>query len=208
VSYRALADDLQRVAAAIRGHEGALQGTQLASAAERLHTALRKFDALLKADLRGVDPAAGVLRDLLETPAARDALDGKLLRLLGKKHTGRTLSLKKDDTPGDRRQRFYDTMVKAGRAAEAAVAIRAYLERATLPAPPPGDRERVLEELWRLANLDEFALAVAQQRLLEDEKLLRAMAGYAFIKISPRSRPKSIFAALLKFSRRVKENTA
>jgi hypothetical protein len=208
VSYRSLADDLLRVAEAIREHEGGLEGTQLAAAAERLRAALRRFDTLLKNSLRGEDPAVAVLRSLLETPAARTALDDKVLRLLVKKHTGRTLSLKRGDTPGDRRRRFADAIVKAGRAEEAAVAIRAYLDRATLPAPQPEDRERVLEELWRLASLDEFALAVAQQRLLGDERLLRAMAGYAFIKVAPRSRPKSIFAALLKFSRRVRENTA
>ena len=89
-----------------------------------------------------------------------------------------------------------------------AVALAALLAGASRPAPDPGDREKVLAELWRLGALGEGDLEIEKVRLLENEALLRAMAGYAYVKVTPRSAPKSIFTSLLKFARRVQENTA
>lgn len=208
MSYRRLAEGLKRVSERVLAHEQHLQGTRLAAAAEKLEAALQKFSALLEDGLRGVDPAALALRDRLERDEARRRLDPKTLKLLAKKATGKALTLKATDAPHEQRQRFLEAAVKLGRVEEAAAALGAFLAQAARPAPDPADRERVLAELWRLGALGEAELEVEKTRLLENPELLRAMAGYAYVKVTARSSPKSILAALLKFARRVQENTA
>jgi hypothetical protein len=199
---------MKRVSERVLAHEAHLQGTKLATAAEKLEAALLKFSAVLEDGLRGFDPAAVELRDRLETEAARRLLDARTLKLLAKKATGKALTLKAADAPHEQRQRFLEAAVKLGRVDEAAAALAALLAGASRPAPDPGDREKVLAELWRLGALGEGDLEMEQARLLENEALLRAMAGYAYVKVTPRSAPKSIFSSLVKFARRVQENTA
>lgn len=208
MSYSTLADNLRRTADELRVREAALTGPKLAASAEKLSNALARFEALMRDALRGEDPEAIALRDLLETVAVRERLDGKTAKLLLKKAAGKSLPLKKDDTPQDLRRRFLEAAVKADRAGEVLVAVRAHIENIARPLPQPEDRERVLAELWRLASLDEADLAVERDRLLVNHALLRAMAGYAFIKLTAKTTDKSIFNALVKFSRRVRENTA
>jgi hypothetical protein len=208
MSYRTLAENLQSTADNLFVHETSLNGPKLAASAEKLANALSKFDSLVRDVLRGEDPEAIALRDLLETEAVRERLDGKTAKLLLKKAAGKSLSLKKDDTPQDLRRRFLEAAIKAELAGQTLIAVRAHIERMTRPLPPPGDRDQVLAELWRLAGLDETDLAVERERLFADPALLQAMAGYAFIKLTAKSTDKSIFNALVKFARRVRENTA
>lgn len=207
MSYRRLAEGLKRVSERVLAHEEHLQGTRLAAAAEKLEAALQKFSALLEDGLRGLDPAALALRDRLESDEAR-RLDAKTLKLLARKATGKALTLKATDAPHEQRRRFLEAAVKLGRVDEAAAALGAFLAQAARPAPDPADRERVLAELWRLGALGEAELEVEKARLLENPELLRAMAGYAYVKVTARSAPRSILAAVLKFGRRVQENTA
>lgn len=208
MSYRELADKLKRAAETLVRHEADLGGSKLASAAEKLEAALSKFVVILEDGLRGSDPSAVALRDLLETAVARRVLDSKTLKLLAKKASGKALTLKAIDTAGDQRRRFLEAMVKLGRVDEATVGLKALLAGASRPAPDPGDRDKVLEELWRLGTLGEPDLEVEKARLIENPALLRAMAGYAFVKVTAKSAPKTIFANLVKFARRVQENTA
>lgn len=208
MSYRMLAENLHGTAESLRLHEASLSGHKLAASAEKLATALAKFDTLVREALRGEDPEAIALRNLLETEAVRERLDGKTAKLLLKKAAGKSLPLKKDDTPQDLRRRFLEAAIKAELVGQTLVTVRVHIERITRPLPPPGDRQQVLAELWRLAGLDETELAVEQERLFADPALLRAMAGYAFIKLTAKTTDKSIFNALVKFSRRVRENTA
>jgi len=208
MSYRTLAENLQSAAKNLLVHETSLNGLKLAASAEKLASALAKFDTLVRDAIRGEDPEAIALRDLLETEAVRERLDGKTAKLLLKKAAGKSLPLKKDDTPQGLRRRFLEAAIKAEIAGQALVAVRAHIQHITRPLPSPGDREQVLAELWRLACLDETALAVERERLFTDPALLRAMAGYAFIKLTAKTTDKSIFNALVKFSRRVRENTA
>lgn len=208
MSYRSLAEQLQRTAETMARNEAALQGAKLATAAEKLESALSKFTVALRDVLRGVDPAAVALRDLLETEGARRILDAKTLKLLAKKASGKALTLKAADSPSDQRRRFLDAMVKLGRVDEATAGFKGLLAGASRPAPDPGDREKVLAELWRLGTLSEADLEIEKARLFENETLLRAMAGYAYVKVTAKSAPKTIFANLVKFARRVQENTA
>lgn len=208
MSYRTLADNLQGTAEKLRLHEASLNGPRLAASAEKLTNALARFDTLMRDALRGEDPEAIALRDLLETGAVRERLDGKTAKLLLKKAAGKSLPLKKEDTPQDLRRRFLEVAIKTDRAGQALVVVRAHIESITRPLPPPDDRERVLAELWRLADLDETGLSVERDRLFAHPALLRAMAGYTFIKLTTKTTDKSIFNALVKFSRRVRENTA
>jgi hypothetical protein len=208
MSYRTLSDQLQSTAERLRAHADSLTGPRLATGAEKLSTALTRFDALLRDALRGEDPEAIALRDLLETEAVRERLDGKTAKLVFKKAAGKSFPARKDEAAQDLRKRLLEAAVKLERAGEVAVALRAHLESATRPLPPPEDRERVLAELWRLAALGEPDLAVERERLLGHPTLLRTMAGYAFIKVGAKSSDKSVFNALVKFARRVRENTA
>lgn len=208
MSYLTLAENLQTVAERLRAHGASLDGAKLAASAEKLAIALARFDALVRDVLRGVDPAAIALRDQLEMEVVRERLDGKTAKLLFKKATGKGFSLKKDDTPQDMRRRFLDAAVKAERAGEALIALRAHFENLTRPLPATDNREQVLSELWRLADLDETGLVVERDRLLGHPALLRAMAGYTFIKVSAKTSDKSVFNALVKFARPVRENTA
>lgn len=208
MSYKRLAEDLRQTAAAVLSHEDHLEGPKLAAAAEKLEGTLRKFSELLRDQLRGFDPAAVALRALLESEPARHTLDAKALKLLAKKVTGKALTLKATDASQDQRKRFLDAAVKAGRAEEAATALGALLAGAARPAPDPGDREKVLAELWRLGTLGEAELEIEKARLLENPVLLRAMAGFAYVKLTAKSAPKTIFSNLVKFARRVQENTA
>lgn len=208
MSYRTLADNLFSTAENLRLHGESLSGPKLAASAEKLANALARFDTLVRDARRGEDPEAIALRDLLETEVVRERLDGKTAKLLLKKAAGKSLPLKKDEAPQDLRRRFLEAALKAELAGKVLVAVRAHIERMTRPLPPPGDREQVLAELWRLASLDETDLAVERERLFADPALLRAMAGYAFIKLTAKTTEKSIFNALVKFARRVRENTA
>jgi hypothetical protein len=208
VSYRRLVERLTSVAGTIVAHEGHLEGVKLAAAAEKLEAAASRFSALLHDQLRGFDPAAVALRDLLETEAARQLLDAKTLKLLGKRVTGKALTLKASDTPADHRKRFLEAALKLGKLDGAATAVGALLVEASRPAPDPGDREKVLAELWRLGKLADADLEIERARLMQNPALLRAMAGYAYVKVTPKSAPKTIFANLVKFARRVQENTA
>jgi len=208
VSYRELAYQLRRTAETVTRHEASLQGPKLASAAEKLEGTLSKFAAVLQDSLRGVDPAAIALRDLLETEPARRILDAKTLKVLAKGASGKALTLKASDSAADQRRRFLEAVVKLGKVDEATVALKGLLAGASRPAPDPGDREKVLAELWRLGTLEEADLEVEKARLLGNPSLLRAMAGYAYVKVTAKSAPKTIVANLLKFARRVQENTA
>lgn len=208
MSYRKLADELKRTAETLLRHEAELGGGKLAAAAEKVETALSKFTEILQEGLRGFDPSAVALRDLLETDGARRALNSKTLKLLAKKASGKALTLKATETPSDQRRRFHEAMVKLRRVDEAAVGLKALLAGASRPAPDPEDRDKVLAELWRLGTLGEPDLEVEKARLIENPTLLRAMAGYAFVKFTAKSAPKTIFANLVKFARRVQENTA
>jgi hypothetical protein len=208
VSYRELAGELEQIARRVREHESRLTGARLAAAADRVTAAARKFAGLLDGVLRGFDPEAVALRELLETDAAREALDGKALRLLAKKATGKALPLKAADAPQDARRRFLELAVAQGKAGEAAAAARAFLAAAGAPGPDAGDREAVLAEVWKLGTLPPVELELARARLLRNERLLRAMAGCTFVKTTPRSKPATIFAAVVKFARRVNENVS
>jgi hypothetical protein len=208
VSYRSLAERLQQIAETVGRNEPALKGPKLAAAAERLEGSLVTFAAALQEALRGVDPAAVALRDLLETDGTRRILDAKTLKLLAKKASGKALTLGAADSSSDQRRRFFDAMVKLGRVDEATTGLKGLLATAARPAPDPGDREKVLAELWRLGTLTEADLEVEKARLFANESLLRAMAGYAYVKVTAKSAPKTVFANLVKFARRVQENTA
>lgn len=208
MSYESLADQLRRTADTLAANASRLQGTKLAEAADKVAAALKKLEAALQAALKESDPAVFALRDLLETKDARSALDAPTLKALAKRVSGKALTLKATDTPEDRRRRFLDAMVKLEKAHEATVALRALLEAASRPAPDPSDRERVLDEVWRLAKLGEMELEVERERLLANPQLLRAMALHTYVKVTVKSAPRTIFANLLKFARRVQENTA
>jgi hypothetical protein len=208
VSYTRLAELLTRAGQAIATNEDALQGTKLAAAAEKLEPAVNKFMALLGEALRGVDPSVVALRDLLETEPVQRVLDVKTVKILAKKLSGKALTLKATDTASDRRRRFLDAMVKHGRTEEACVGLRAALSGLARPAPDPENRDAVLAELWRLGTLSDTELEMETTRYVENPSLLRAMAGYAYVKVTAKSAPKTIFANLLKFARRVQENTA
>ncbi len=208
MSYHALAGELEQVARRVREHAADLTGLKLAAAADRLTVAARRFAGLLDAALRGFDPDAVALRELLESETARAALDGKALRLLAKKAAGKPLGLKATDAPQDARKRFLDLAVAQGRAREAAAAVRAFLEAEGVAGPDAGDRDAVLAEVWKLGTLAGADLELARARLLKNERLLRAMAGYTFVKTTPRSKPATIFTAVVKFAKRVNENVS
>jgi hypothetical protein len=208
VSYGDLAVRLKQAAETVGRHEASLQGVKLASAAEKLDAALSRFMALVQDSLRGIDPAAIALRDLLASEEARRLLDAKSLKLLAKQASGKPLTLKATDAADDHRRRFLEAMVKLGRVEDGTAKLRALLADASRPAPDPADREKVLADLWRLGTLGETELEVEKARLIANVPLLRAMAGYAYVKVTARSAPKTIFANLVKFARRVAENTA
>jgi len=208
VSYRRLAESLGEASRTILAHEDDLQGPKLASAAEKVEAALARFSALLQNELRGFDPAVVALRDRLETEEARRVLDAKALKLLARKATGKALTLKATDTPEDQRRRFLEAAVKHGRVGEADAALAGLLANLSRPSPAVDDRDKVLAELWRLGTLADADLEVEKGRLLDNPDLLRAMAGFAYVKVTARSSPKTIFANLIKFARRVQENTA
>jgi hypothetical protein len=208
VSYARLAHELQATAQQVAAHERQLEGVPLARAAERLEAALRQFRSALDDALRGFAPAVVALRDLLESEGARSRLDAKTLKLLAKKASAKALTLKAADTPADQRKRFLDQAVKLGRAEEAALALRAFLAGAARPSPALDDRDKVLAELWRLGALSEADFEIEQPALLEKPDLLRAMAGYAHVKTTTRTSPKTMLTNLVKFARRVQENTS
>lgn len=208
MSYQTLAERLGRTARRLRDHEPHLEGVKLAAAAAKLDASLVKFDALLDALLRGFDPDAVELRDLLESDAARAALDAKHLKLLAKKATSKALSLKAADSPQDSRKRLLDLAVAQGKAADTTAAVRAFLDALAAPAPPPHDRAAVLQEVWRLGKLAGADLELAKGRVLANEPLLRAMAQHTYVKVTPRSKPASILSAVIKFARRVDENVS
>ncbi len=208
MSYERLASELQRVAGALSEHERRLEGAKLAAAASRLDTALAKFADLLDELLRAVDPEVEALRQALAGESGRRHLDAKALKLLFKSATGKALTLKAGEAREADERRFVEGALKHGRVAQTLVAVRACLTDAARPAPDPGDREALLAELWRLGRLSAAELELETPRLLGDFELLRAMAGHAYVKVSARSSPKTVLANLVKFARRVNENTA
>lgn len=208
MSYARLAHELQAVARQVAEHEGKLEGVRLARAAERLEAALGQFRTVVDEALRGFAPAVVGLRDLLESEGARSRLDAKTLKLLAKKATAKALTLKTTESPADHRKRFLDLAVKHGRAEEATLALRTFLAGAARSAPPLGDRDQVLAELWRLGALSEADFEIEKPALLEKPELLRAMAGYAHVKTTARTSPKTMLTNLVKFARRVQENTS
>lgn len=208
MSYHALAAELEQIARRVREYEDRLTGLKLAAAADKLTVAARKFTGLLEAALRGVDPDAVALRELLESETARDAFDGKALKLLARKAAGKTLTLKATDAPQDARKRFLDLAVAQGRAREAAAAVREFLEAEGAAGPDAGDRDAVLAEVWKLGALSGPDLELARARILKNDRRLRAMAGWTYVKTTPRSKPATIFAAVVKFAKRVNENVS
>lgn len=208
MSYQNLADDLTRTAERLRAHDADLQGVKLAKAAERLRGSVKRFGATLEALLRGVDPAAIALKSLLDSPDARKRLDARSLRLLSKKATGKPVTLKRTDAPRDQRRRLLEAAVKHGKVREVTQAVRAFLLDARRPAPDLENREAVLEVLWSLGKLSGTDLEIEKLRLIENEALLRSMAGFAYVKTTPRSTPRAILTRLVKFSQRVRENVS
>ncbi len=208
MSYARLEQELRRVADALREHEPRLEGAKLAAAAARLDAALLKFSGLLDDLLRACDPAVDALRRLLADDEARRLLDAKALKAIFKQATGKALTLKAGEGREADERRFVEGAVKQGRVAQALSELRARLDEAARPAPDARDREAVLKELWALGRLDEAALELRKPRLLADVELLHAMAGHAYVKFTPRTSPKTLLANLVKFARRVNENTA
>jgi hypothetical protein len=208
VSYLNLADALTRIAERLRAHDADLQGVKLAQAAERLRGSLGRFEATLEPVLRGVDPEAIALKSLLDSPDARRRLETRSLRLLGKKATGKAVNLKRTDTPRDQRRRLLEAAIKHGKVREVTQAVRAFLLDARRPAPDLGNRDAVLEVLWSLGRLSATDLEIEKLRLLENEALLRSMAGFGYVKTTPRSTPRAILTKLVKFSQRVRENVS
>jgi hypothetical protein len=208
VSYDALAGELEQIARRVREHQARLDGVKLAGAADRLAVAARRFSGLLDGALRGLDPDTLALRELLESETARDGLDARTLRLLAKKGTGKALALKATDAPQDARRRLLDLAVAQGRTREVAAAVRGFLETEGAPDPDAADRDAVLAQVWKLADHSGADLELARARLLRNERLLRAMASHTYVRTTPRSKPATIFAAVLKFAKRVKENVS
>ncbi len=208
MSYQNLADNLTRIAERLRAHEADLQGVKLAQAAERLQGTVKRFEATLQTVLRGFDPEAVALGSLLGSPDARKRLDARSLRLLGKKATGKAVTLKRTDAPRDQRRRLLESAIKLGKVREVTQAVRAFLLDARRPAPDLENRDAVLKVLWRLGKLSETDLEIEKLRLLENEALLRSMAGFAYVKTTPRSTPRAILTKLVKFSQRVRENVS
>jgi hypothetical protein len=208
VSYQNMADALTRIAERLRAHDTDLQGVKLAKAAERLRGSLGRFEGTLETELRGVDPEAIALKSLLDSPDARKRLDARSLRLLGKKATGKAVTLKRTDAPREQRRRLLESAIKLGKVREVTQTVRAFLLDARRPAPDLENRDAVLEALWRLGKLSETDLEIEKLRLLENEALLRSMAGFAYVKTTPRSTPRAILTKLVKFSQRVRENVS
>ena len=88
MSYPVLADGLEQTSRTLRTRSGDLQGTVLASAAEKLLAALRRFDGVLGNALRGFDPEVKALRTYLEADDVRTALDNRTIKLLATPHRG------------------------------------------------------------------------------------------------------------------------
>lgn len=206
MSYPALAEALEKAGRTLRGRSDELEGTALASAAEKLQAALRKFDDALAATLRGFDPDVKALRSYLEAEDVRAALDIKTIKLLAKKGTGRALTVKATDTPEDQRWRLLEAATKQGRAGDVLVAIKAFIADRSRPAPRLDDREGVLAEVRRLGKVSKDDLAIEKESLLGNEKLLRAMADAVYIKTTSRTPPKTILTKLVHFAQRVQEN--
>jgi hypothetical protein len=208
VSYETLAVTLEGIGKRLRQHAAHVEGAKLAAAAEKLESAATKFAALLDGALRGFDPDTVALRELLESASARESLDAKALKLIAKKSTGKALTLKAADTPQDARARLLDLAAKQAKAADVARAVRDYLDGIAAPGPEATNREAVLAEVWKLGKLSGPDLELAKERLVRNEALLRAMAAFTFVKTTPRSKPAAIFAALVKFAKRVNENVS
>jgi hypothetical protein len=208
VSYERLAYELEDAARRLRVRPEALSGVPLARAAEKVRASLTAFAKALDVALRGSDPDVVALRDYLETPEARAALDPAGVKALSKQAFGKAVTVKKTDTAEDLRRRLVENAVKAGRAGEVLTLGRAYIAGRLRPAADPADRQAVLQELWRLGGLSPDALEVEKARLLENRDLLFAMASYAHIRTTAKSAPKGVLTKLLQFARRVEENTS
>ncbi len=208
MSYAHLARELRRIAGELDAHAARLEGARLATAAERLESALARLDALLEDARRGADREVAALRQALASEAGRRHLDARALKLLFKSAVGKALTLKAGEPREADERRFVEGAVKHARAAQALRAVRARLAEAERPAPDPGDREALLQELWRLGRLAPPDLDLETPRLLAAPELLRAMAAHAYVKFTARTPARTLLANLVKFARRVNENTA
>lgn len=206
MSYPALVDALEKTGRTLRTRSNDLEGTALASAAEKLLVALRRFDDVLAGALRGFDPDVKALRTYLEADDVRTALDPKTIKFLAKRGTSRALTLKATDTPDDQRRRLLEAATKRGKAADVLVAIKGFLADRSRPAPRFDDREGVLAEVRRLGKLGKDDLVIEKERLLGNGKLLRAMADAVYIKTTSRTPLKTILTKLVHFAQRVQEN--
>lgn len=208
MSYETLATLLETIAHRLQKQAGHLTGTKLASQAGKLESAAARFNKDLDASLRGFDPEALALRELMESDAGRAALDAGALKQLAKKATGKSVTVKKTDEPQDARARLVDQAIKLGRVPETLAAVTRHLEASAAPEPPLDNRDAMLERVWELGRLDGPDLNLAKSSLLKNEKVLRAMAAFTHIRTTPRSTPASMFTAIVKFARRVNENVS
>lgn len=204
MSYADLAEKLKSVGKQLAAESSALDGKKLAASAGALKRALDRFSRDLETLTAGNDPAIAEFGELIQAPAARKHLDLDSLKRLAKEILGKTVPAKKEETALAYKKRLIEAIDTPKLAAKALKALREFLADSAVAAPQIKNEEALLAELYRIGGLDDTEIEATAR--LRDEKLLRALAAAARIRVRETSSLDKIRRDVVQFAKRAHKN--
>ena len=120
MSAEDVAQQIERLATLIRRHQAKLVGEPFEKPFALLAANLKKFESTIASLLRQDDPQVEAFRERWVSPAAKIIHDEDCFKIFTKTVLGKTLTVKKGETPTKRRERFFALVTKQNLAGKAA----------------------------------------------------------------------------------------
>lgn len=201
MSYQDLAQRLQAVGTQLERHATSLQGPEPAKIAKALEVQLAKLEKLLAVGASQDTPEMRRLGDLVTSWAGElgtGAWAG-LAAQLG-------LKLPKTGPAAARGEKLLEAVAKSGTAAAALAWFEHFATVKSRPAPDLSTAESLRAEIRRLGAGSEEQIGLELEASFSDAQV-RALAGAAGLRVTPKSTRKKILPDLIHYVRRHYLNT-
>lgn len=206
MSYTELADQLKTLGKRLATESKELSGKRVAESAGLLKRALERFARELDSAAAGEDPDLNDFSQLLKNPSLRKHLDLDGLKQVAKDVLGRAFPSRKDETAGEYRKRLVEHISENGSGTKAVKKLREFLAEAASPAPQMKNHDALLAEIYRIGGLEEAEIEAEFTTRLRDERMLRALATAARLRVRENSSIEKIRRDLIRFAKRARRN--
>ena len=206
MSLLELSGRMAETAALLREYADRLDDARFIIEAERFTKALGKFHQVLTGYKDGLTPQANELRALLQNAFPQDRGAEAELAKFSKKALGKRTSKSKNDTYASYLEKFFKSVVGAGKVDYALLLLKRPPAQSVLDFTQE-DELSLLEQIRTLGALKEDQLEVEVARLVKDKKMMSKLAEAARIKYKPTTKPETVVKKLVEIGRRYYENT-